>query len=122
MFGRERTPKSSARLALLTISGIPAFADAENCPDAPVSDHYCSLINAASGYSIDIRRETTENGANAIQWPYKASRNELFLLTDIGGGYWSVKAAHSDRALDVASGSCVLSSSFNEAFAKLLLM
>lgn len=83
--------------------GLLAFsAQAENCTDAPVDGQVYSLINAGSGQALDIYGAKRDNGANAIQWSYKASRNQQFRLADLSNGYWSIKAEHSGRSLDVA--------------------
>jgi hypothetical protein len=34
-----------------------------------------------------------------IQWPYKESLNQQFLLTDLSNGYWSLTAEHSGLAV-----------------------
>jgi pectate lyase len=89
-------------LTLISIALLPISVQAENCTETPVGGQVYSLINAGSGQALDIYGGRRGNGANVIQWPYKASRNQQFLLTDLNNGYWSIKAEHSGRAVDVA--------------------
>lgn len=91
-------------LSMLILSfSIPASA--ENCSDAPASERDYSIINSGSGYALDVRGNSTDNGANITQWRYKANLNQQFHLTDLGNGYWSIKALHSNKAVDVAGQS-----------------
>jgi len=78
---------------------------AENCTDDLVGENDYSIINSGTGYALDISGSGMDNGANVTQWRYKASRNQQFHLTDLGNGYWSIKALHSGRAVDVAGRS-----------------
>ena len=76
-------------LISLSIGLLPVAAQADNCTGDVIDGQVYSLINAGSGQALDIYRELRRNGANVIQWPYKASRNQQFHLTDLNNGYWS---------------------------------
>jgi pectate lyase len=104
IIGIKRIP-ASPFLALTLLFVLIADAFAENCTEAPVGGQVYSLINAGSEQALDIYGGGTANGANLIQWPYKASRNQQFLLTELDNGYWSIKAEHSGQAVDVAGAS-----------------
>jgi hypothetical protein len=101
---RPPVTKTVALVALIASSWtMPASAG--NCNASPVSGNYYSIINQGSGKALDISRESRRGGGNAIQWPYKASKNQQFYLKDLGSGYWSLQAAHSGLVLDVANES-----------------
>lgn len=110
MFGHSffstRLPviKTVALVALIASSwAMPASAG--NCNASPVSGNYYSIINQGSGKALDISQESRRGGGNAIQWPYKSSKNQQFYLKDLGSGYWSLQAAHSGLVLDVSNES-----------------
>jgi pectate lyase len=102
---KKNLHQSSTLLVLLSIVLLPFSAQAENCTNTPVDGQVYSLINAGSGKALDIYYEKKSNGANVIQWPYKASSNQQFLLSDLNNGYWSIKAMHSGLAVNAARRS-----------------
>jgi hypothetical protein len=61
----------------------------EDCQDAQQEIKVYSLISAGSGKALDIYRNKKHNGVTVIQFPYKASSNLQFPLTDLNNGYWS---------------------------------
>lgn len=54
---------------------------------------------------VDISGAVTENGANAHLWTYHGGANQQFVFTYIGGGYYTIRARHSGKALDVRAAS-----------------
>lgn len=92
-------------VAMLFTSIYPLHADADNCTNAPVTGKSYSIINQGSGNALDISQESRSNGATAIQWPYKASENQQYLLTDLDNGFWSIEASHSGLVIDVSRES-----------------
>jgi hypothetical protein len=79
--------------------------NAENCSTAPVTGKVYFIINQASGMALDISHESHTLGANAIQWPYKATSNHKFVLSDLSNGFWSLHAVRSGLVLDLEHAS-----------------
>jgi hypothetical protein len=87
-------------IAVLFGSSFPSQAG--NCTHTPVNGQRYSIVNHGSGKALEISARSTVNGGNLIQQPYKDRRNQQFVLTDLGNGYWSIQASHSGLALNVA--------------------
>jgi len=66
------------------------------------SGHVVHIISKNSGKCLDVAGADTNNGANVQQWDCHTGANQLWTLTDKGGGYYLIKANHSGRCLDVA--------------------
>ncbi|WP_308363989.1 MULTISPECIES: RICIN domain-containing protein [unclassified Microbulbifer] len=90
-----------ASLIVLAASDVRA----DNCDAPPTSGDAYKLINRASGYALDVAGNSTEDGANVLQWSEHTGTNQQFLATDLGNGYWSLLAVHSGDSLDVAGSS-----------------
>jgi len=79
--------------------------NAENCAADPITGKVYGVINQGSGMALDVSHESSAFGANVIQWPYKASDNQHFVISDTGNGYWTVQALHSGLVVDVERAS-----------------
>jgi hypothetical protein len=101
MYRKKKLIHISGCLTLLSVGIFPIAALADNCTEAPVDGQVYSLINAGSGQALDVYGARTTNAANVIQWPYHEGANQQFLLSELGDGYWSLKAEHSGMAVDV---------------------
>src|SRR5690606_41543830 len=44
----------------------------------------------------------TASGANVVQWEYTGQSNQHWQVTSVGNGYYSIRAEHSNAALDIA--------------------
>jgi len=73
-------------------------------PDASgsLSGHVVHIISKNSDKCLDVAGADTNNGANVQQWDCHAGANQLWTLTEKGGGCYLIKANHSGRCLDVA--------------------
>ncbi len=67
-----------------------------------LSGHVVHIISKNSDKCLDVAGADANNGANVQQWDCHAGANQLWTLTDRGGGYYLIKANHSGRCLDVA--------------------
>jgi hypothetical protein len=86
-----------------TLSTVLSFySKAENCTNSPVNGLSYSIVNHGSGEALDISGSSTANGGNLIQQPYTGRSSQQFYLNDLGNGYWSIQASHSDLSLNVA--------------------
>ena len=50
---------------------------------------------------------STANGAAVQQWTCTGGANQQFRLEDQGGGYFYVRASHSNKCLDVSGVSAL---------------
>lgn len=63
------------------------------------------ITSRASGRSLDVYNSENANGANVIIWDYWGGTNQRWLVTDIGGGLYTIRSAMSgNRSLDVWEG------------------
>lgn len=50
---------------------------------------------------MDISDESSENGANLIQWSFTGKANQQFEVVDLQNGYYALMPYHSGKSLDV---------------------
>ncbi|MBB3063469.1 RICIN domain-containing protein [Microbulbifer rhizosphaerae] len=97
------------RTWLLGLAALVALAAsdvrAENCDAPPTSGDAYNLVNRGSGYALDVAGNSSQDGANVLQWSEHGGTNQQFLATDLGNGYWSLLAVHSGSSLEVADSS-----------------
>lgn len=98
--GFLRPRNFSVSMALLS-SLLSGYSQAENCVDMPVSGKTYHIVNEGSGLYLDVDGASTENGANIHQWGENSFSNQDYTVTDLGGGYWSIRPVHSGKSLDV---------------------
>ena len=77
---------SSLRIMAVASMIYSLPCNAENCVADPVTGKVYGVINQGSGMALDISHESSAFGVNAIQWPYKASENPHFIISDVGNG------------------------------------
>ncbi|MEK6775017.1 MAG: RICIN domain-containing protein [Bdellovibrionota bacterium] len=70
----------------------------------PTGIFITTLIAENSGKCVDVSGASLNDGAAIQQWACHGGKNENFIFTYKGGGYYQIKAEHSGRCLDV-SGS-----------------
>ncbi|WP_163570459.1 RICIN domain-containing protein [Fodinicola feengrottensis] len=58
-----------------------------------------------SGQSLDVYNGSTQDGANAIQWPYHGTTNEEWRLTQQADGSYAITVLHSGLVLTVSGAS-----------------
>jgi pectin lyase len=71
----------------------------------PVSGKTYTLLNEGSGLVLDVAGADTRDGIDVIQWTSTGKTNQQWMLTDLGGGAWSIRPVHSNKSLDVYSWS-----------------
>ena len=97
-----RSATAAARIAMLA-AGLSAasVAQAANCSDAPVSGHIYNIVNKDSGLQLDVAYSSQNIGADVVQWNAGTSTNQQWTLSDSGRGVWTMRAVHSQQALDL---------------------
>ncbi len=68
------------------------------------------IISSAlnNSFVIDIPRSSKNNGEYIELWRNGLTDNQRFNIKYIGDGYYSIKAVHSGKALEIANGSTIL--------------
>ncbi len=69
-------------------------------PDAVANGTY-RVVNRNSGLTLDVKGNSTANGAVVQQYAYHAGTNEQWTVTDLGGGEYKIIGVQSGRALEV---------------------
>jgi beta-glucanase (GH16 family) len=59
------------------------------------------IYNRLSGLPMDISDESSDNGANLIQWAFTGKANQQFEVVDLQNGYYAILPYHSGKSLDV---------------------
>ncbi len=87
----------------LVVSGVLASGavHAGNCIQLPVTGGIYHLVNEGSGLAMDVGGALLDDGANVLQWSAHDNQNQQFEVTDLGNGYWAIRAVHSGKSLDV---------------------
>jgi hypothetical protein len=70
-----------------------------------LSGNTYKIINAHSGYAVDVAGSSTVNGAVVDQWAYNAGNNQRWTFSNTGNGFYTVKNVNSGLMLDVAGNS-----------------
>lgn len=84
-----------------------------NPPFVPDPNKCYKFVNKASGKTLDIKDNSTSNGAQVIQWDSNNGANQKFKFVDVGGGYYKIVAQHSGKVIDING-----SSTSNDAYAQ----
>lgn len=66
------------------------------------------IRSTPSGKALDIDMRgfhSRENNLKLIQWDYHGGSNQQFLIAGTCGPYYTIRARHSDKLLDVYGGS-----------------
>jgi len=74
-------------------------------PPGPQTGVNYHLVASQSGKLADIYGASTAAGAVLIQWSSNGGLNQQFDLIDSGGGYFRVRARHSNLVLQVTSNN-----------------
>ncbi len=69
--------------------------------NADVASGRYVLVNKFSDKAITVADASQDNGANIFQWSGGSMLNQQWDVTDLGNGYFSIKAAHSGKSIDV---------------------
>lgn len=82
-----------------------SHASAANCGAVPIAGELYSLVNVGTGLALDVTGGSTAPGAPLQQWGHAGSANQQFYLRDVGSGFWSLQAKHSNMMVDVQGAS-----------------
>lgn len=66
---------------------------------------YYKIVNRLSGKALDVKDNSTANGARIQQWDYSGGLNQQWSRVDVGSGYFKVLARSTGKALDVVDNS-----------------
>ncbi|GAB3237050.1 hypothetical protein GCM10027447_35880 [Glycomyces halotolerans] len=104
LFSGKYSRRRFWKVAGLT-AAVPAAASAGLLVSSParafeVGTWYL-LESRHSGLVLDILDQSTEPGAELVQYNNVGTQNQQFRFVDAGGGYYRVQARHSGHVLDV---------------------
>ncbi|MFJ5788034.1 ThuA domain-containing protein [Streptomyces hydrogenans] len=69
----------------------------------PASGSTYTVTSVHSAKRMDVRNESSADGAAVIQWTATSGANQKWKLTDAGAGAFTLTAQHSNKCLDLAS-------------------
>ncbi len=69
--------------------------------DTKLADGRVRFTSDWSDKALEVANASTADGANVVQWDYLGGTNQQWDITHIGGGYYTMLAAHSGKSLDV---------------------
>ncbi len=72
-----------------------------NYVDPTINASTYIVTNAGSGLVMDIAGVSLANRADVHQWAYAAGASQQFMVTPTGGNYYTLKAVHSNKNVDV---------------------
>ncbi|NAS89548.1 hypothetical protein C4E24_07440, partial [ANME-1 cluster archaeon AG-394-G21] len=67
-------------------------------------ENYYKICAEHSGKCLDIKDDSTANGANVQQWEYEGKDNQKWKLEPVGDGYHKICAKHSGKCLSIEDG------------------
>ncbi|WP_155856185.1 RICIN domain-containing protein [Cellulomonas sp. URHD0024] len=107
--GSTPTPTSTPK-PTVTPTTTPTPTPTTTTPPAAgsctvVSGSTYRITSASSGKALDVRDNSTANGAAIQQWTYGGGSNQKWVVTATSGGYYKVVSTLSGKALDVAGVS-----------------
>ncbi|WP_158602302.1 RICIN domain-containing protein [Cohnella endophytica] len=74
-------------------------------PSGIVSGNTYKIINLNSGKALDVKGQSTADGAIIQQWPYNGGNNQKWVFTQVTGGYWKIKNVNSGKYMDINGAS-----------------
>jgi endo-1,4-beta-xylanase len=98
LFDRSGNKKSAYNSVLTALNGTPSQ------PPVQIGVNY-RLVAQHSGKAAEIANSSTSAGALLRQWSVAGGTNQQFDFLDSGGGYYRIRARHSNLVLQVASSS-----------------
>lgn len=69
---------------------------------------YTIASSVDTKYVLDIPKSSKDDGTKLNLWTNGKSSNQQFEVKHIGNGYYTIKAKHSGKAIEVAGGSTLL--------------
>jgi GH35 family endo-1,4-beta-xylanase len=84
--------KESLSFALIVSSVSTAYA---------LDNGRYNIVSSLSGMYLDVIDNSTNDGANIIQFSLNSALNQQFDVKALGDGTYSIRAAHSGKSLDV---------------------
>jgi glucosylceramidase len=105
--GPTNTPTNTQVGPTATPTRTNTPVSATNTPtNTPVGGTiYYRIVNRLSGKVLDVKDNSTANGARIQQWDYAGGLNQQWSRVDVGGGYFKVLARSTGKALDVVDNS-----------------
>jgi len=91
--------KSSASSSKSSLSSSLASSSSAN--DQLISGATYVLLAKHSGKALDVRDNSTSNGASIQQWSYGGGANQQWVITKINASQYKIISKHSGKALDV---------------------
>ena len=71
-------------------------------------DGYYNIVNAATGFSFDVKGARTVNSTLVGVWPYHSECNQDWLLKEDEEGYYTIISRCSSKALDATASKTVV--------------
>jgi endoglucanase len=90
--------KSSVASSKSSASSIVSSSSAN---DPLISGATYVLVAKHSGKALDVRDNSTSNGAGIQQWSYGGGANQQWVITKISASHYKIISKHSGKALDV---------------------
>jgi predicted alpha-1,6-mannanase (GH76 family) len=69
-----------------------------------VSGEAYSIISKSSGKAMDVEGNSTEDGANVLQWQNYGQSNQRWIVTSVGDNQYSIINVNSGKSLDLDGG------------------
>jgi len=69
------------------------------------SNFYFRIKALHSGKVVSVESQSTDDGANIVQWSWTGDANQQWLFESVEPGYYRIIAKHSGKVMDVANGS-----------------
>ncbi|RKP54415.1 hypothetical protein D7Z26_13770 [Cohnella endophytica] len=94
-------PEASASRDVIAYSTSPGNPP----PSGIVSGNTYRIVNRNSGKVLDVKDQSTADGAIIQQWSYSGGNNQKWVFTQVTGGYWKIKSVNSGKLMDISGAS-----------------
>jgi hypothetical protein len=100
---------TGAVLALVFVVAPPLLAESighdeqgANLPGGRVF-HSGGIVNRASGKALDVRDQSTHDGAAIQQWDFSRQSNQMWSIIEQGSGVYAIISLATGKSLDVTN-------------------
>lgn len=104
-FSGKALEVSSAAAGAAIVQKIPSQSTLQQWDVQQMSDGTCKITNVATGLSLDVYGQQTQNNAPIIQWNDEGRANQRWLLEASGSGSFYLINQNSKKVADVAARS-----------------